>query len=473
MPTTAPLSAPSPPARKWRADVRADFPLYLAYLAFGAMLIGILAMSHMQAKSGFEALEQLRRTAERTNHLDRLTRLLLEAQTEVRGYALTRDPGRLQAFREKGPAIRDTRRLIEADLMDEARLPVATLVARSQTVVDGLERLAARIEAGEAPRRAELDADTAAMRAYRRLHADTKALLAERNRDNVRRSTAEFDNARIGAMMLAAASLLLLTLAVAQTRKRRALKERMQTMLEAENERLEREVQVRTAELNNLATYLTAVREKEKLSLARELHDELGALLTAAKLDADWIERTLPPDARATVAQRMERLRQSLIGGITLKRRITNGLRPALLYDLGLIEALHALIEEFRQGEEIEIEADLPATDPALGEELSLSLFRIAQEALTNIRKYAHARHVGLSLRQTADAVELSIADDGLGFDPDCHKVARHGLAGIKHRVFTHGGRLDLRAAPGAGVTIRIVLPNRAARLSERASTAC
>jgi protein-histidine pros-kinase len=286
-----------------------------------------------------------------------------------------------------------------------------------------------------------------------------KAALLEENRQNVRQSVNGFENARIVTVLLAIASLLLLLVSVSQKQKGQELREEIQHMLEAKNERLEREVDRRTQELTSLATYLTEVRETEKRHLAREMHDELGALLTAAKLDADWIERTLPPESQALVAQRLARLRQSLISGITLKRRITNDLRPALLYDLGLIEALKALIAEFQAGEEIEVKADLPDAEPELSEALSLSLFRIVQEALTNIRKYAQAHRVEISLRRTPTAIELSIADDGVGFDPASPKLARHGLAGIKHRVFTHGGELDIRTAPGAGVMLRAVLP--------------
>jgi len=155
----------------------------------------------------------------------------------------------------------------------------------------------------------------------------------------------------------------------------------------------------------------------------------------------------------------LARLRQNLAGGITLKRRITNDLRPALLYDLGLIDALRALIDEFRKGEEIEVKADLPEAEPELSEAVSLSLFRIVQEAFTNIRKYARAHHVSVALHVTSTGIELSIEDDGVGFDLDSPKLARHGLAGIKHRVFTHGGELDINTAPDAGVKIRVVLP--------------
>jgi protein-histidine pros-kinase len=279
------------------------------------------------------------------------------------------------------------------------------------------------------------------------------------NLQNVRKSVDGFEKARMSTVLLAIASLLLLLLTISQQQKKQELQAKIRHLLEAENERLDHEVHLRTAELTNLATYLTDVRETEKLHLARELHDELGALLTAAKLDADWIERKLPPETRALVEQRLTRLRQSLTGGITLKRRITNNLRPALLYDLGLTEALKSLVAEFRDDGEADITADLPEDEPELPEDVSLSLFRIVQEALTNVRKYAQARHVHLALRVKDAAVELSIEDDGIGFDLHSPKVARHGLAGIKHRVFTHGGQLDIRTAPRQGVTISIVLP--------------
>ncbi|MDO9635533.1 MAG: ATP-binding protein, partial [Thiobacillus sp.] len=124
-----------------------------------------------------------------------------------------------------------------------------------------------------------------------------------------------------------------------------------------------------------------------------------------------------------------------------------------------LTEALRALIEEFRNIDEVEVEVDLPEAEPELSEAVSLSLFRIVQEAFTNIRKYAQAHRVSVSLRTSARTIELTIEDDGIGFDPDSPRVARHGLAGIKHRVFTHGGKLDIRTAPGTGVTLHVSLP--------------
>lgn len=425
-----------------------------------ALLLGMLVASYMQASAGLAALRHFGISNQHANHLDQLNLLLHDAQSATRGYALTREPAYLASYRATVKKIHDSILLIEQDHQDDPRPTTTELLELANVVGDRMDITIRQIEQGAPAEKDWFDQGTLAMEAYKWKHAQVKLELITANLQNVTQSIKGFENARIGSVLLAIASLILLLMAISQKRKKQALREEIHLMLEMENERLEREVRHRTEELTSLATYLTEVRETEKLNLAREMHDELGALLTAAKLDADWIERSLPPESRALVAQRMVRLRQSLTSGITLKRRITNDLRPALLYDLGLIEALRALIEEFRHSEEaIEVRAELPEVEPELSEAVSLSLFRIVQEAFTNIRKYAQARHVGVTLRITPKAIELTIEDDGIGFDPSSPKLARHGLAGIKHRVFTHGGQLDIRTAPGAGVTIHAVLP--------------
>ncbi len=431
-------------------------------LAVGmALLLGILVASYMQASAGLDALKQFGVMNQRADHLDRLNQLLSEAQSSVRGYALTHDQAYLDTYRAVRPEIQQSLEIIKRDEKDgPLATAVDTLANLAESLVSRLELTTRHVTEGAAMEKSWFDQSTVAMDTYRRQHATIKARLVTESMQNVKQSVRSFETSRLSAAILAGSSLILLVLVISQQQKKQHLRERIQGMLEAENERLENEVRARTEELTNLATYLTRVRETEKLDLAREMHDELGALLTAAKLDADWIERKLPPDAQAAVAQRLVRLRQNLISGITLKRRITNNLRPALLYDLGLIEALKALVEEFRQCEEkIDVVAALPESEPELSDDVSLSLFRIIQEAFTNIRKYAQARHVRVSLRMTPKAIELEVEDDGIGFDLGSPKLARHGLAGIKHRVFTHGGRLQILTAPGKGVTIQVTLP--------------
>ena len=454
-----PLPAPSHEAPRQKSGLPIITHLYLAVGM--ALLLGILVASYMQASAGLDALKQFGVMNQRTDHLDRLNQLLADAQSSVRGYALTHDQAYLDLYRAARPKIYQSLETIKRDEKDGPEAAAsATLANLAESLVARLELTTQQVKEGAAMQKSGLDQSAAAMDTYRRQHAAIKDRLMTESMHNVNQSVRSFETSRLSAAILAGSSLILLVLVISQQQKKQDLRERIQGLLELENERLENEVRTRTEELTNLATYLTRMREREKLDLARELHDELGALLTAAKLDADWIERKLSRDAQAAVAQRLARLRQNLVSGITLKRRITNNLRPALLYDLGLIEALKALVEEFRQSEEkIDVVTVLPESEPDLPDDLSLSLFRIIQEAFTNIRKYAQARHVRVSLRTAPQVIELEVEDDGIGFDPGSPTVARHGLAGIKHRVFTHGGRLQILAAPGKGVTILVTFP--------------
>lgn len=452
-----PASAPSrvsPPPEKWNRRTQ------LLFASGMALLIATLVAGYMQASSGLDAMRRFGISSLQADDLDQVLRLMLQQQATLRGYALDRDPAYLDAYRTNAPKLRAGLRLVEQNATDDLRPEVTELVNKANATRARLDHTMERLERGERRVPAWFDEGTRLMQEFKDQHARMKGALLAQSLDTVKDSVRASEIARALSVSLAIASLLLLVLAIAQKQKQQELLERIQHLLVAENERLEREVRHRTEELTQLASYLTTVRETEKLDLARELHDELGALLTAAKLDADSIARSLPPEARLLVAQRVARLRQSLVGGITLKRRIIDNLRPALLYDLGLIEALKALLEEFRLAEQaIEVQADLPETGPDLADDVALSLFRIVQEALTNIRKYAQARHVRVSLRITATGIELSVADDGVGFDLDAPTIARHGLAGIRHRVLAHGGTLDIHTAPGVGVELRAVLP--------------
>jgi len=427
-----------------------------------ALLIGTLVASYMQSSSGLDALKQIELTNQRSGHVDHLRRLLLDAESASRGYLLTHDSSYLTPYLEVIPKVKDTIDTIKNEASRETAQYEATLKLTNyaQGIMVNLESTIVQGEASQSLRTSQIEYGKSLMDAYRNQHSKLKNILTTDNQRLVGQSYNNFQNVRVTTVALAITSLMLLLLAIAQSQKQQDLRDQITGLLRSENQRLEQEVRYRTTELTNLATYLTKVRETEKLNLARELHDELGALLTAAKLDADWIERELPTDTKASIMQRLARMRQTLISVITLKRRITNDLRPALLYDLGLIEALRALADEFRRGGEAELHIDLPQDEPKLADSVSLSLFRIAQEALTNIRKYAQAQHVSLALRFTASAIELTIMDDGIGFDIDSPKLARHGLAGIKHRVYTHHGQLDINTAPGTGTTIRVFIPN-------------
>lgn len=215
-----------------------------------------------------------------------------------------------------------------------------------------------------------------------------------------------------------------------------------------------------------LAAWLQRTREAERAALARELHDELGAILTAARLDVAWIAAQ-PACHEPEIAQRLDALRRVLAQGIELKRRIVEDLHPTVLTHLGLVPALEQLVATNRPRFAGRIVASLDASVSVTGEP-ALALYRIVQEALTNVHKYAGASTVRVTLRRVRGRVELSVDDDGAGFDPAAVGCDRHGLAGMRHRMLAVGGRLELDAAPGAGTSIRATLPVHARAATPR-----
>ncbi len=229
--------------------------------------------------------------------------------------------------------------------------------------------------------------------------------------------------------------------------------------LAQERDRLDREVARRTAELTELARHLQTVREDERAHLARELHDELGALLTAAKLDVARIRRMTKtaPD----IDERLKHMSALLDQGIALKRRIIEDLRPSALSNLGLIPALEILTQEFAQRSGLQLSLEL--TDSPTEEGDRLALYRLVQEALTNVMRHAKAKQVRVTLGEAEGWLQLHIRDDGQGFDPDAVGSGHHGLLGMRYRIESLGGTLQLLSAPGRGTLVLARLPLRPA----------
>lgn len=268
---------------------------------------------------------------------------------------------------------------------------------------------------------------------------------------------------RLGVSAMTAISLLVLVMFVRQGRLLDAILLERQAAVQAERDRLEQEVLQRTDELTELARHLQTAREDERARLARDLHDELGALLTAAKLDVARMRPKLQQSA-PELLPRLTHLTEFLNSGIALKRRIIEDLRPSTLSSLGLCPALEILCTEFAEGSGLVVEVDLQPVRLEPGAELTV--FRLVQEALTNITKYAQASRVHVRLKVDDDQAWISVTDDGVGFDP--HQIVRssHGLLGMRYRVESVLGQLRLDTAPGRGTTISAHLPQRGAPAS-------
>jgi signal transduction histidine kinase len=235
--------------------------------------------------------------------------------------------------------------------------------------------------------------------------------------------------------------------------RRRAL---MTAALRDQKLQLEQEVEQRTRELVELSTHLQNLAEREKASLARELHDELGGLLVGARMDISWAEQHLAkndPDMK----QRLNRVQQNLAAGVDLKRRIIEELRPTLLDNVGLYAALRWQLKETCGSAGLKVIESYPDEEPSFKSDASIALFRIAQEAFGNILKHSEAKTVDFSLDLDAENLLMRIADDGKGIPTGRFTaIASHGLASMRHRVRALGGRLDVRS-PETGGTILVV----------------
>ncbi|MGH8337422.1 MAG: sensor histidine kinase, partial [Gammaproteobacteria bacterium] len=190
--------------------------------------------------------------------------------------------------------------------------------------------------------------------------------------------------------------------------------------------------------------------------LARELHDELGSLLTAAKLDVARL-KSRQVNASPETTERLQQLTDTLNGGIALSRRIVEDLRPSSLAHLGLMATLDILAQEFGERARVDISTELEAVE--LGDSAQLTIYRLVQESLTNIGKYAHARKVTVRLQNFDSYINVEVKDDGQGFDATRTPRSSHGLNGMKHRVEATGGRLTVTSRPGEGSCISAFIP--------------
>src|SRR5712672_1405517 len=229
--------------------------------------------------------------------------------------------------------------------------------------------------------------------------------------------------------------------------------------LRDQKQELEREVDERTRELTALSTHLQGVSELEKSALSRELHDELGGLLVAARMDLSWLQHRLPTSDPA-IEQRFKRIHESLSAGVDLKRRVVEELRPTLLDNMGLFAALRWQFKESCRRTGLRCTESIPETELRFTADAAIGVFRVAQEALTNILKHAEAKSADLAIEIQHDIFVLRISDDGRGMFPTRRStVPSHGLASMRHRITALGGSWEVRSPSSGGTIVTAVIP--------------
>jgi len=414
------------------------------------------------AESGYnrihEASHAISSAEERQDLLERYLRLVLDAESSQRGFLLTEDTHYLRDF---DPSVRMLEPLLDriVEGLDELGLAsdVATAQALRTTTGQKIGEMQASLRLyGEVDRESALtllDTDLG-HKAMDDMRRQLRTLYDHEAERIVAARVASDTDLRTSRILLGAAAALSLILVImlgallARDERRRELE-----ALELTNRNLEldRTVRQRTATLFHLSSSLQKVAEREKADLARELHDELGGLLVATKIDVSWLRRRFDDGSEASKL-RWDRVLRSMDEGLTLKRRVIESLRPTLLDNVGLIAALRWLVDESLRRSGIACEEKYPETVPALSADARIAVFRVVQESLMNIMKHAQAKSV--IVRVTTNDKELSVVvrDDGIGIDENRLETPQsHGLLGMRHRIESLEGKFSIRSL-GAGV---------------------
>jgi signal transduction histidine kinase len=281
--------------------------------------------------------------------------------------------------------------------------------------------------------------------------------LRESSRRGGARWAQDIEFGRVGMLTMTAFTIALLVVVWALARREIMAREVKRRTLIEEQRRLEQEVAARTEELSELSTYLQSVREEEKSRLARDIHDELGGILVGAKMDVAWAAqrcKTALPEA----AEKLARALQILDEGVEMKRRIIEELRPTLLDNLGISSALDWQVRQ--TCERAGLTCELNLADLELPPDVAIAIYRIVQEALTNIVKYASARSVDVELLGDDEGVSLIVHDDGAGLPAGVESSRlSHGIAGMRQRVRALDGTFKISSRPGTGTTIEVFIP--------------
>ncbi len=215
-------------------------------------------------------------------------------------------------------------------------------------------------------------------------------------------------------------------------------------------------------QLREFSSHIQDAKEQERLRIAREVHDEIGGLLTAIKMDLAWMKERLPK-TKKILTDKATTIENLVDKAMTAARNLAHSLRPGYLDSFGIVAAIEMEACEFEQRTGIkcllthndeEMELDLHP-------DVSIAIFRIFQESLTNIMKHAQASEVRILIQNSPQNIELTISDNGRGFSHDARlKPRSFGLRGIQERVAHFGGQVSFTSAPGQGTTVSVNVPH-------------
>ncbi len=434
-------------------------PLFLLCFLVGPIFYAATAQSHLNG-----AYDRVHASLLRQQALSEFMSLIAEAESAERGFLLTGDnsylhaetAGRIGVALERLQAAYAVSGVAPAEMHDLKRLTDIRLHELRDTLAQlraagmGGPSDAARTAAG----RQTTERISRLVASLRQLESVELAAATARWRSQLRHTrwmTAAGTLINIGLLLLAARL-------VYGEMRRRALQA---TALRDQKQELEQQVAERTAELTALSTHLQGVSEQEKSALSRELHDELGGLLVAARMDLSWLQQRLPA-SDAVIEQRFKRIHEYLSAGVDLKRRVVEELRPTLLDNMGLYSALRWQFKETCRRAGLRCSETIPESELPVNPDAAIGVFRVAQEALTNILKHAKAKSANLTVQVEDEMFILRISDDGKGVPLGRLKpTTSHGLASMRHRIAALDGTWEIGRVASGGTCITASIPMR------------
>ncbi|HEY9379942.1 MAG TPA: CHASE3 domain-containing protein, partial [Burkholderiales bacterium] len=445
-----------PPSNRWIA-----LPLLLA----AAVSIGVLVFSELSHERLFEAGAYARRSLDLQDVTREIQTLVLDAETSQRGYLLTGrgeylEPYKL-AVQKLNDRLNQLRTLIPSSSdeqlqrvdrinqligqrMSEIEMSLMLYRERGSDAADALMHT-------DIGRRTmdELRVQIQAFSAYEQANSGALWTLWEQ----------DILSSRFGMALSSAFNIFLLTAIYLLTLRDTRLRIEASRQQLEHQQSLEQTVHERTAELSRAYRHLQTIQEAEKSKLARDLHDEIGAILVSAKMDASWVQQHLQP-LEQRINDKLQRLLVTLDDGVQIKRRIIEELRPTLLDNLGLGAAIEWQTSEVCTRANLIPHISIPEEEPTWPNEVAIALFRIVQEALTNIVRYAKAQAVWVELGLSPDGVRLSVRDDGVGLASTATAGAMsHGILGMRERIMGLGGVFRMESAPHGGTLIEVFVP--------------
>ena len=450
------------------ANARFDHRLAVTLAILGAVLL--LLINEGAFRQSRNAMDMLLTSGSSRTAIRHLTENLVNAESSQSAYVETGQESQLQDLRKTNEAIQMSFSVLAQDYADQPESAAA------------LNRLKAKVQA----RLATLNTSVALRRAGKVVEAqgfltqnassiaqiqslDNELMAFEEERQTQRRQTV-YDSllvARVGIAVLIILGLGMLLLFMHQARTLLFHQNKLREQELAARGSLEAEVTQRTAELTHLSRYLMVNREDERSRLARNLHDDLGALLTSAKLDVARLKTRMSKSSPESL-DLLAHLVTSLNACIALGRNIIENLRPSALNNLGLTATLEILTSEFAKNSGIQTHCELESV--ALSPSAELMVYRVVQEALTIISRYANATQVFVTLKVAhgtlGDEVQLEVRDNGSGFDNQDKLSTAYGLLGMRFRVEAEGGTLKILSAPGQGTRIQARLDVKPASLA-------